>query len=473
MDPLLAALAVVGLFVGATGTWSPCGLSMIETIGPTGHEGGLSTTLAASATFTPFAVLGGAITYGVLAWLGGVVAGEAGTAAYVVAAAVAIAAAAAEARGVPIMPQVRRQLPVRWRSSMPMPVAAAGYGVLLGLGFTTFVLSYGVWALMGIVLAVGDPIAGLIAGVAFGVGRALPIVVLAPLADRRSGERACEAMTMNTGWLRGARLGDAAALLALAAVLIGTAAGAEAAKKVVKDGSDPATAGPALVFETGKGGARLLKGDGDRMRLPGHDPATGGSWIATVTKDSITVLDRKTLEPVSTTPAAGADGLAVSNAWLAIRTHRKNRDRLLVGSLGEKGAVGGLRSVASAKRPAQLSRPALDGNKLIVAVAKSRRNSLVRLDLREGKAPRRKTILAARDFGLTAPAIDGGKVAYVRTAPRHQEVMLMGAGGGKSRRVYRRNGGRPILWNTAIAGSRVYVTLLDGAGRGRIVSVGR
>ena len=61
----------------------------------------------------------------------------------------------------PIVPQVRRQLPVRWRSSMPMPVAAAGYGVLLGLGFTTFVLSYGVWALMGIVLAVGDPLAGL------------------------------------------------------------------------------------------------------------------------------------------------------------------------------------------------------------------------------------------------------------------------------------------------------------------------
>ena len=52
---------------------------------------------------------------------------------------------------------------------------------------------------MGIVLAVGDPLAGLIAGIAFGIGRAIPIVVLAPLADRPSGERACEAMTMNTG----------------------------------------------------------------------------------------------------------------------------------------------------------------------------------------------------------------------------------------------------------------------------------
>ncbi len=61
----------------------------------------------------------------------------------------------------------------------------------------------------------------------------------------------------------------------------------------------------------------------------------------------------------------------------------------------------------------------------------------------------------------------------MRTARKHQEVMLKGAGGGKGRVVYRRSGDRPILWNTAIAGGRVYVTLLNGAGRGRIVSVGR
>ena len=40
---------------------------------------------------------------------------------------------------------------------MPMPVAAGLYGILLGLGFTTFVLSFGVWALAGISVALGDP----------------------------------------------------------------------------------------------------------------------------------------------------------------------------------------------------------------------------------------------------------------------------------------------------------------------------
>ena len=83
--------------------------------------------------------------------------------------------------------------------------------------------------------------------------------------------------------------------------------------------------------------------------------------------------------------------------------------------------------IASARRPSQLSRPALDGNALVVAVAKARRNSLVRFDLSEGKAPSRRTLIGSRSFGLSAPSIDGGKVAYVRTARKHQEVMLKGA----------------------------------------------
>ena len=41
MDPgVIIALVVAGLLIGATGTWSPCGFSMVETIGPTGHTGG-------------------------------------------------------------------------------------------------------------------------------------------------------------------------------------------------------------------------------------------------------------------------------------------------------------------------------------------------------------------------------------------------------------------------------------------------
>ena len=44
---------------------------------------------------------------------------------------------------------------------LPLPLAAGLYGVLLGLGFTTFVLTFAVWALAGVSLALGDPALGL------------------------------------------------------------------------------------------------------------------------------------------------------------------------------------------------------------------------------------------------------------------------------------------------------------------------
>ena len=51
---------------------------------------------------------------------------------------------------------------------MPVPLAAGLYGVLLGLGFTTFILTFAVWALAGIAVALGDPQLGLAIGLGFG-----------------------------------------------------------------------------------------------------------------------------------------------------------------------------------------------------------------------------------------------------------------------------------------------------------------
>ena len=471
MDAVLLVLIAAGLLVGATGTWSPCGFSMIETIGPTGHEGGLPTTLAATATFAPFAVLGGAVTFGACGLLGEAL-GAGSVAGYAVAAVVAMGAAIAEARGVPIVPQVRRQLPVGWRSAVPMPVAAAGYGVLLGLGFTTFVLSYGVWALMGVLLAIGDPLAGLAAGVAFGIGRAVPIVVLAPLADRPAGERACEAMAMRPGLLRGARLGDALALAALAVALTGAAV-AQASRNEVS-GSDPSAAGPALAYETNAGAAKLRLESGDTVPLPGHDPAIGGRWAATIDEGAVIVLDRETRAEVGRVAAAGADAVAISDDWLAVRTRNGARDRIGVTKVGESGVpLGSLDGVAAAKRPAQLSRPALDGNTLVMAVNKTGRNSLVQLVLRDGGKTKRRTLVKTKDAGITAPSVAGKSVAYVRTTRSGQALMMKGGGRGKGRVVYRRGEGPPTLWNTAIAGDRVYATILKRGGKAKIVSVGR
>jgi methylglutaconyl-CoA hydratase len=141
-----------------------------------------------------------------------------GPAALGAAAVVAVAAAAADARGLRIAPQIRRQVPEAWRRERPVAVAAAGYGVLLGLGFTTFVLTFAVWALAGASVALGDPALGLGIGLAFGLGRALPVVALAPRAHA-----ATAVMCERPGILVGLRRVDAVALAAVALAL-GTAA---------------------------------------------------------------------------------------------------------------------------------------------------------------------------------------------------------------------------------------------------------
>ena len=215
---LTTVLLIAGFAAGVTGAWSPCGLSMVDTLAPGGYARNLRTSLAACATFALGALGGGALTFGGLA-LAGAALGAGGPAAVGAAAVGAVAAAVAEARGLRIVPQIRRQVPESWRRRLPVALAAAGYGLLLGLGFTTFVLSFAVWALAGASIALGDPALGVAIGLAFGAGRALPVVCLAPAAGTDRGGAITAAMCERPQILLGLRRVDAAALAALALAL--------------------------------------------------------------------------------------------------------------------------------------------------------------------------------------------------------------------------------------------------------------
>jgi hypothetical protein len=209
---LEAVLILAAAAAGVTGAWSPCGFSMVETLAPQGYAGRMRVTAAACATFAVGALVGGAITFGGLALLGQAL----GASAPVAAAVIALAAAIGEARGARIVPQVRRQVPESWRRRMPVPLAAGLYGVLLGLGFTTFILTFAVWALAGVSVALGDPALGLAIGLAFGAGRLLPVVVLAPAG----GGALHAAMAERPRILRSLRAVDAVALTACAVALV-------------------------------------------------------------------------------------------------------------------------------------------------------------------------------------------------------------------------------------------------------------
>ena len=470
MDALAAILALAAFVAGLTGTWSPCGFSMIETIGPRGHTGGRPTTIAACVTFAVGAVAGGVATFGLLASLGDVVHGAGGTIAYAIAVGIAIAAAIAEFRGAAIVPQLRRQLPEHWRRVMPMPVAAGLYGILLGLGFTTFVLTFGVFALAAIVFAVGEPATGVAVGIAFGIGRALPIVLTAPVADRPAGTRVMSLMAERPAIYRGFRVGDGIALLAASAALV-VAVPAGASRTEVRPGADPATAAGSLVFERPDGTGVLRQG-GHNTLLPGHDPALGEGRVAVLRAGHVLILSAKDLAQVGRVRAKDADAVAISGTWVAWRARIKGRDQIRARNIGDPAKPGPEHTVARAGGDAQLGRPSLDGNRLVYARASEAENLIVKRVL-GAKHGHNTTLMRSTVEALSNPAIRGDDLLYVRITRRAQRLKLASLnGGGSGRTLLSRSSG--TLWSTALSQKRAYVTLLQGSGpRARILSTGR
>ncbi|MFN2612601.1 MAG: hypothetical protein ABR536_04430 [Solirubrobacterales bacterium] len=458
LGPLEISLAAAALLVGATGTFSPCGLSVVETIGPRGHAGGRIVTAAAIATFVPGAIAGGLITFGSLAVAGDLMLGPS-RAAYLLAAAVAALAALLEARGTRIVPQIRRQLPERWRRVMPMPLAAALYGVLLGLGFTTFVLSFGVWALAGISLALGDPGLGLLLGLCFGLGRALPVAVLAPLDGQAAGIKAKEMMCEHPGVYLGLRRGDAATLLVSAVALVAVPGSAGAEDEAALSATDPGATADALVYER-LSQEGVIQSGGREQSLPGTDPAIGGPYVAVRNGDAVKLLDRASLAPVAEIPAVGADALAVSANWLVYRVAPSGGgDVLLARSIANPAAPGAPFTVDSIAGPAQISGPALDGDDLVYAQSGPQSSRVVRVALGTGL---RHTLVASGRLQLFSPSVRGDSFGYVRADARRGVFLqreFKGKGAGQVLYSLRRPHGQ--LWSTALSKDTAYVTVLD------------
>jgi hypothetical protein len=481
---LTASLAAVAALAGLTGTWSPCGFSMIETIG-----GPRRNVAGSCAAFALGALAGGAVTFALIAVLGHAVHGSAGRLLVLGAALIAVAAAVGEARGSAIAPQIRRQVPEHWRRALPLPLAAGLYGVLLGLGFTTFVLTFAVWALAGVSFAIGRPELGLVVGLAFGAGRALPIVAIAPLVHGPIGVRVCAAMAERPAILRAIRLADAAALLLAGAAIL---AGPSSAATRIGDGTDPSAAEGAVVWTTPAGGVKLREGQPGTTAVPAH-AVLGGSLIAWRDGDSVHVAGAEDLAPVLDVTVPGVDALAVSDTWLVTRAPTSTGEVLAAIQIAVPTQA---TRVATVNRPAHLGRPSLDLETLVYHVATQHESRIVAFDLATARS---RVLRRSRLALLTNPALLGGALLYVRQTDSAQLLQLGPAAPGRLDRVLYRLAAPAVhdaghepgysrktrtrrprtaqwtLWTSALSGTRAYVTLLPRR-RGllpRIVAVPR
>jgi hypothetical protein len=481
---LTVALVTVAAVAGVTGSWSPCGFSMIETIGRPRTR-----VLASCATFALGALAGGVVTFGAVALVGALVRQVAADWVMLTAAALAGAAAVAELRGVSIAPQIRRQVPQQWRGTLPLPLAAALYGVLLGLAFTTFVLTFAVWALAAATFAVGRPQLGVVVGLAFGSGRALPIVTIAPLVYRRAGIRLLASMAERPFLLRAFRLADAVALTFASAALVVGRAGAAT---TLGSGTDPSVAGATVVWTTSAGGVEVTEGQAGRTSVPTH-AVVGGSLIAWREADVVHVADAADLTPIVDVTVPGVDGLAVSDQWLVTRSPSARGDMLVARPIDAPTEV---KTIAAARRPSQLGRPALDGDLVVFHVATPRGSRILEYNLATSKVHVLRQTSSAL---LTNPSLLAGRLLYVRQTDLAQLLELGGGWPGAADRVLYQlgtpaphdSGHEPgyshetrtphppvaswTLWTTALSARRAYVTLLARrAGvQPRIVSLSR
>jgi hypothetical protein len=454
LSGLAVCAALTALVAGITGAWSPCGFSMVETIGSALGDARRGATLLASGTFALGTALGGVVTFGGLALLGQF-AGHGFTGLREgLGAALALAAAIADWRGVKIAPQIRRQVPERWRWTLPLPLACALYGVLLGLGFTTFVLAFAVWALAGISFAAGDPLLGVAIGVAFGAGRALPVLWMAPsLRGGRGAQRLDEMAVEPRLWL-GLRRLDALGLGLCALALVG--ASASAATRVhgagerslrpiaarpraldearlrsmtrVPSATDPSAAGDALAWQQ-IGGAGELSFAGTTRAIAGAHPALGGATIAWATATGIVVADRTTLVPKLTLAATGVSALAVSDGWLVYRDEDAQGAENLIGVSLTTPAQ--RRYIFGARLAGEIGRPALDGARVVFSVDTPARSALELLDLQSAAGPR-VLQAASRDALLLNPSLLGGELLFERVT-RCAQQLLLGASSGRGR----------------------------------------
>ena len=426
--PLAAAGALTAVIAGVAGAWSPCGFSMVDTIGSTLGDARRAAMALATLTFTIGALAGGAATFGGLAALGSLLGGSAGLR-DALACALALAAALADWRGLRIAPQIRRQVPERWRWIMPLPLACGLYGLLLGLGFTTFVLSFAVWALAGISFAADSVQLGVVVGVAFGLGRALPVLWIAPRLGSERGQLALERLSLEPRLWLGLRRLDAIGLSACA-VLLGSA-GALAAS-LPNFATDPTVDSGSLAWQrAGGGGGGWLFEHSRTLRLPGRLPALGGGRIAWVSGDKLVIATRfpaPTPQRIGGPPSARVDALAVSGGWLVVRDAASDGlANLFALSLRDPSRRLYLQGSAT---PGAIGRPALAGSTVVYAYSDARRSTLYEINLATGA---RRVLRQANANVLYAnPALSQGRLLYERTTRCEQQLLLGSASGGGS-----------------------------------------
>jgi hypothetical protein len=316
-------------------------------------------------------------------------------------------------------------------------------------------------------------------------------VFVAPIARRPVGRRIVDLIAQRPATWGSVRRLAAACLLAV--VLASSLARDAAAATNLGPGTDPSVSGTTVVWTSPSGGVAQQEDTTDVRTVPPH-AAVGGDLIAWRDGDTVHVARLADLAPVLDVTVSGVTAVAVSGTWLVTRARSTGRDVLTARRLDAPDAV---QTVSATAAPAQLGRPALDGDVLAYHVAARRLSTIVVYNLATAT---RRVVRRSRSNLLTNPSLLGGELLYDRQTSLGQLVVLGSLDRAVTDRVVYRLGPsatrdaghqrgysrhtrtphpRPAkwrLWTTALSAQHVYVTLLPRFGApssARLVSLSR
>jgi len=157
---------------------------MLSSIHPLGERTRQNRWLVTVTAFTIGATGIAALIGAALGWAGGLIPAMSSTATLLVMASIVATAGLLDAFGMPV-PGPERQVNEHWIGTYRGWVYGGAFGIQLGVGLATYVVTWSVYATLALELVTGSPALGAVIGAVFGAGRSIGLL-LAGRVDRAS-----------------------------------------------------------------------------------------------------------------------------------------------------------------------------------------------------------------------------------------------------------------------------------------------
>ena len=417
---------------------------MIETISPA-VCGSRRRYRVALACFTLGAVSVSLVLGALLGLVGALLGAER---AVLAVAALALIAAAREAGLLRIpLPQLRKQVPERWRAELPLPVWSFGYGAGLGAGFVTFQPFATFWIACAAAVALARPLPAALCFAFYGVGRAL--MVAWPHRRGRDATEGVERLVRRRRALAGA---NALALVACAALL--AAPSAAAGRTNIGGGLDPSLSGGVVARTQVSGASRnvLIEPPGEPAVLitNAQRPSIDGDLVAYEDSLGIRVFDWRDQQEV-----ARISGAVTNPAldWPRIAYHLEtgSDERLVLADL-DADTQTVIQTVAASEN---LGRPSLNGNHLAWHRVSTTRSRVFLYRISSGS---RATIAKSKIALLAHPSVTSNRIVWVDQRSGLIKLRKLWIGAGPAETLWSKKTRSLAFWTTALEGRTAIVT---------------